>query len=223
MRQRRVTALPVRGPKLADEAYDLILDQLITLKLPPGARITVDELARQFGISQTPIREALGRLKSDGLVTKTHLIGYRVTPQWTREQFQQLYEIRLLLEPAAARLAAAKISSQDAGSLERFVSDMEQAVSDEKRVNYGHFALHDSEFHDRIARASGNELIVDALSRLHAHMHIFRLYFHAWVTESAIAEHEAIVAAIVARNPDEAEHAMRSHIEESWNRLQKGF
>ncbi|WP_192252701.1 GntR family transcriptional regulator, partial [Mesorhizobium caraganae] len=178
---------------------------------------------RQFGISQTPIREALGRLISDGLVTKTHLLGYRVTPQWTRKQFQDLYEIRLLLEPAAARSAAERISPKEAVALTRLVADMHKAVENEKRVNYGRFALHDSELHNLIAQIGGNQLIHETMSRLHAHMHIFRLYFHNWVTQSAIHEHQAIVDAIVGHNPDEAERTMRFHIEESWNRLQKGF
>lgn len=212
-----------RARRLADDAYNLILDQLISLKLPPGARITVDELARQFGISQTPIREALTRLESHGLVVKTHLIGYHATPQLDREQFRKLYEVRLLLEPAAARNAALNMNTVHAESLKHFAEDMQKEIASEKRVNYGRFALHDSEFHSRIAQAGGNELIVDALSRLHAHVHIFRLYFHSWVTESALLEHHAIVDAILNHDGEKAEASMRSHIEESWNRLQQGF
>ncbi|MBM2712916.1 GntR family transcriptional regulator [Mesorhizobium caraganae] len=91
MSNRRIAPSLQRGPRLADEAYGLILGQLISLQLPPGARITVDELARQFGISQTPIREALGRLISDGLVTKTHLLAARtlrfhIEESWNRLQ-----------------------------------------------------------------------------------------------------------------------------------------
>ncbi len=212
-----------RARRLADEAYNLILEQLISLKLPPGARITVDELARQFGISQTPIREALTRLESHGLVSKTHLIGYHATPQLDREQFRKLYEVRSLLEPAAARNAAVNMDDAQLESLVRFAADMQKEVADAKRINYGRFALHDDEFHARIAEGGGNELIFEALSRLHSHVHIFRLYFHSWVTESALKEHQAIVDALVARDPDAAEAAMRFHIDESWNRLQQGF
>lgn len=212
-------------PNLAHSAKAdaAVLDQLISLKLPPGARITVDELARRFGISQTPIREALNRLESHGLVVKTHLIGYHATPQLDREQFRKLYEVRLLLEPAAARNAALNMDAGQAESLRRFAEDMQKEIVSQKRVNYGRFALHDSEFHSRIAQAGGNELIVDALSRLHAHVHIFRLYFHSWVTESALFEHQAIVNAMLERDADSAEASMRLHIEESWKRLQQGF
>lgn len=214
---------PIRGARLADEAYALILDQLVSLKILPGARITVDELARQFGISQTPIREALGRLETHGLVVKHHLVGYRATSQLTREQFRDLYEIRLLLEPAAARRAAERITAEELDELKRFVAGMREELARESHVKYGRFALHDSAFHARVARAGGNRLIVDALSHLHAHVHIIRLYFHVWVEESALAEHEAIVEALAARDAVRAEESMRSHIEESWNRLQQGF
>ncbi|WIJ25822.1 GntR family transcriptional regulator [Devosia sp. RR2S18] len=213
-------ARPVR---LADEAYDLILDQLISLKLPPGGRITVDELSRQFGISQTPIREALGRLESDGMVIKTHLVGYRAAPQLTREQFEKLFELRQLLEPAAARRAAQSVTPDSADRLRQYVAAMREEVERNLRVKYGRFAQHDKELHVMIAEMGGNELIADALSRQHTHVHIFRLYFHSWVTESAILEHEHIVDAILAGDADRAEAAMRKHLASSWDRVSQGF
>ena len=91
---------------LAEEAYEAIFAQLMALRIAPGSRITVDNLAREFNVSQTPIREALGRLEGEGLVIKTHLIGYSAAPQITRRRFDELYDLRLLLEPAAAQRAA---------------------------------------------------------------------------------------------------------------------
>ncbi len=83
---------------LAEEAYEAIFAQLMALRIAPGSRITVDNLAREFSVSQTPIREALGRLEGEGLVIKTHLIGYSAAPQITRRRFDELYDLRLLLE-----------------------------------------------------------------------------------------------------------------------------
>jgi len=72
-----------RPTSLAGDVYEAIFAQLMSLKIAPGARITVDSLAREFNVSQTPIREALGRLEGEGLVLKTHLIGFRAAPQIT--------------------------------------------------------------------------------------------------------------------------------------------
>ena len=88
------------------------------------------------------------------------------------------------------------------------------------RNTYGRFADQDSELHDLIALGSGNQLIRDALSRLHTHLHIFRLRFHSEVTTEAHVEHERLVAALTARNPEEAEAAMRLHIEKSYRRME---
>jgi DNA-binding GntR family transcriptional regulator len=92
------TSILKRHIRLGTEIYDLLFGQLMSLRLPPGSRITVDNLARELGVSQTPIREALGRLEMEGLVIKTHLVGYSAAPQLNRQQFEELYELRLLLE-----------------------------------------------------------------------------------------------------------------------------
>ena len=92
--------------RLADEVYDTLLAQLMSLRIRPGSRVTIDALARELGVSQTPIRDALNRMETDGLVVRVHLAGYRIPPQITRPQFEDMLEVRLLLEPACARRAA---------------------------------------------------------------------------------------------------------------------
>jgi DNA-binding GntR family transcriptional regulator len=89
------------------------------------------------------------------------------------------------------------------------------------RTSYDRFAVQDSELHDLIAVGSGNPLIRDALAKLHTHLHIFRLRFHAAVTKEAHAEHAKLVAALLRRRPAEAEAAMRAHIEKSYARLKE--
>src|SRR5688572_33107048 len=96
-----------RTKGLADDVYGAIFNKLMSLEISPGARITVDNLVRELNVSQTPIREALGRLEGEGLVVKTHLIGYSAAPQITRRRFDELYELRLLLEPDGAAKSAA--------------------------------------------------------------------------------------------------------------------
>src|ERR1043166_2430909 len=98
-----------RQKGLVEDAYEAIFNKLMSLEIAPGARITVDGLVRELEVSHTPIREALGRLEGEALVVKTHLVGYSAAPQITRQRFDELYELRLLLEPDAARHAAQHI------------------------------------------------------------------------------------------------------------------
>jgi DNA-binding GntR family transcriptional regulator len=89
----------------------------------------------------------------------------------------------------------------------------------ESRTSYDRFAVQDSELHDLIAGASGNLLIQDSLARLDAHLHIFRLRFHSEVTTEACTEHATLIDALTRRDPQEAEAAMRLHIEKSYHRM----
>jgi DNA-binding GntR family transcriptional regulator len=209
--------------RLADEVYDTLLSQLMTLRLHPGARVTIDALARELGISQTPIRDALTRLEADGLVVRTHLAGYRVAPQLTRAQFDDLVEIRLLLEPAAARRAAENMEPGQVNELHELAELMAGPSEGDEHRAYGVFGRRDAAFHDLIATGAGNRLIRDALARLHTHVHLFRLLYDAQVTDEAITEHAEILDAIRARDPDAAAYAMRRHIVRSANRFRSIF
>jgi DNA-binding GntR family transcriptional regulator len=210
----------VRRPqRLGDEVYNAIYAQLMSLKIPPGGRISVDSLVRELGVSQTPIREALSRLEALGLVVKTHLIGYSAASQLDKDRLQQLYELRLLLEPFAASRAAINMNGEAIEALEKVDQEMRTAHNDDARLAYGQFAQSDSAFHDLIAIGSGNMLIHETLSRLHTHVHLFRLFFHARVTMDANDEHARIIAAIKQHDAVQAEAAMRDHIERSRKRF----
>ncbi|WP_310208418.1 GntR family transcriptional regulator [Ancylobacter sp. 3268] len=212
-----------RAASLAEEVYEAIFARLMALKIPPGARITVDNLVRELAVSQTPIREALGRLEGEGLVVKTHLVGYSAAPQITRRRFEELYELRLLLEPKMAGRAAASMTDAALAELTAAAGVMSRSGGADERARYSQFARQDALFHDQILEVAGNELVRETLAHQHTHFHIFRLMFHARVTEEALDEHEAILAAFAARNVDAARQAMRAHIERSRDRLLPAF
>jgi len=212
-----------RANSLSGDVYEAIFAQLMSLKIAPGSRITVDALVKEFNVSQTPIREALGRLEGEGLVVKQHLIGFRAAPQITRRRFDELYEMRLLLEPHAARAAATTMDPEKLALLGEAAGIMARREGKDDRARYSSFARQDAAFHDMILAFAGNELIRQTLTFQHTHFHIFRLMFHARVTEDALDEHEAILAAFAAGDPDAAECAMRLHIEHSRDRLLPAF
>jgi DNA-binding GntR family transcriptional regulator len=212
-----------RSNSLAGSVYDAIFAQLMSLKIAPGARITVDNLVRELNVSQTPIREALGRLEGEGLVVKTHLIGYSAAPQIARRRFDELYQFRLLLEPDSAGKAAIAMDEDKLAVLQEAAGVMGRREGGDERLRYSTFARQDAVFHDKILEIAGNELIRETLNHQHTHFHIFRLMFHSRVTEEALDEHEALLTAFAAGDASAAEKAMRVHLEHSRDRLLPAF
>ena len=210
-----------RPSRLADEVYARILDRLMSLEIAPDQRIGVDQLARELGVSQTPVREALSQLEAQGLVLKTHLLGYRAAPQLTRKQFDDLSELRLLIEPVAAAKAAAAMDEAAHGVLRELTETMQHPATE--RTAYSAFARQDARFHGFIAAQSGNELIHQLIAQSRTQLHLFRLRFMAQVTLEAVREHALIVQAIEAREPDAAAAAMRDHIEQAHLRFRKVY
>ncbi|HTH96561.1 MAG TPA: GntR family transcriptional regulator [Stellaceae bacterium] len=204
---------------VGDEVYGILLSRLIALRIPPGARISIDSLARELGVSQTPIRAALIQLATEGLVTKTHLVGYSATPLPSHRQFEEIYQMRLLLEPFAAERAASEMDDAQRTELTNITAIMARLVAEDTRQAYGRFAHWDAKFHHLIALVGGGQLIADTLARLHTHMHLFRVLFHSAVTEGAIKEHAALIEALLARDGKQARKAMARHIEASRARV----
>lgn len=204
---------------LTDQVFKRIKGDIMALKIPPNSRIMVDSIAKDLGVSQTPVREALSMLEATGLVTKRHFVGYCTAPMFNRDQYKKLFEVRLLLEPYAARQAATKMTNNVVSELRSLVGKMESEAPDSQHKSYELFADQDTEFHAKIADACENPFIAQALSGLHTHLHIFRLGVHGAYASDAAAEHARIEKALKEHNADKAEKAMRAHIENSFERL----
>ena len=209
--------------RLADEVYETLLEQLMSLRIVPGSRVTIDALARELGVSQTPIRDALNRMEADDLVVRVPHAGYRIPPPISRVRFEDMLEIRLLLEPPAARRAAERASADEVSRLRRMLEEMAELAAGDGHLAYGAFGLRDAAFHDLVASSAGNQVVREALGRLHTHVHLFRLLYDREVTYAAMGEHDEILAAIAAREPDTAAYAMRQHILRSGERFRRLF
>lgn len=195
---------------LSDEVYESIKALIMDHTIPPGGRVTIDAVGRRLDVSPTPVREALARLESDGLVVKRPMAGYTTTPLLTPTEYEQLFDVREVLECAAAARAA---TAADPGVA---FPPMPAPTGDPGYAGHADFTAADAAFHDAVATASGNPLLRDAITRLHAHLHIHRLRFPG--VGSTQAEHDAVVAAIRARDPRAAEEAMRAHLAASRER-----
>jgi len=204
---------------LADSVYEAVKAMVMDHEIEPGARVGIESLARSLDVSPTPVREALARLESDGLVTKRSLAGYRATELLTEQGLEELFEMRLLLEPKAAALAAAHADESQLDRIESLVEEMrDRPESGERYAVYREFAVADQRFHDTIAQATGRPLLEEAVGRLHAHLHIFRLSSIPGAGPLTLAEHDRILRAILRRNPQRAAQAMTDHLQRSLER-----
>lgn len=215
---------PSGGMTLVERAYEHLLSMLMTVKIAPGERIPIDTVARQLGISQTPIREALSQLEAEKLVYKTTNVGYRASPQMTPEEVHDLYTLRVLIEPYAAARAAEHMDDEALSILQSIQAEMD-AVVDRDEQAYARFAEADAQLHRLIARGSGNRLIEETIERLHSHLQIFRSLYQNGAQpnapEAAAREHQLIIAALLAHDPVAAEESVRQHLTSSQQRMDR--
>jgi DNA-binding GntR family transcriptional regulator len=199
---------------LSDEVYEIVREYLIDHRLPPGSRLVIDSMAEQLGVSQTPLREALARLEADQFVVKEPHRGYTVAPLLDRASFEELYEMRLLVEPHAAGLAARRGSDADLAAIAEAYARMRRSSVGARYREYRQLLEGDAAFHERIARASGNRYLRQTIDRLRMHQLAARLYGGSGVPDRkhTLDEHEAILEAIEARHGRDAETAMRRHL-----------
>jgi len=206
---------------LGDEVYAVLQQAIMDGTIPPDERLNAGELARRFEVSPTPVREALARLESDGLVEKHPLKGYRTTDLLGRQELVDLFELRLLLEPGSAARAAERRSAADAADLGREIDLARSAIG--KPDAYSVLAQHDVRLHDKVFRAARHETVRLAYARTHCHLHTFRLAYTGSYVSDTVDEHAVLADAVAAGDPAGAEAAMRRHIEQSRERLLRVF
>jgi DNA-binding GntR family transcriptional regulator len=214
------TADLLRRPQsLSDAVYESVLQKLFSLEIRPEERIIVPDLARKLGVSQTPIREALTRLEGQGLVNKIHLIGYRAAPQLSKEEFVQLYDARILLEPHVAGKAATLIDEDALDRLEQLLDSLGKVNRHDSDLVV-RIAQVDSDFHRTIAAASGNLVIARILDSLQVQVQftLLRRRIDLIDVHPATIEHRQILTALRKHDAKSASNFMRQHLATSRNR-----
>lgn len=202
---------------LSVQAYELLRALILNHDIQPSTRLGIDVLAARLGISQTPIREALARLEGDGLAERNANGRYHAAPRLDLERFDQLYEVRLLLEPPAAAAASASSTASQMLELQSHVRALSEAGTQGQPEVFAGYIAADAAFHETIAIASHNRFLAEAVHHLHVHHRLGSLYRNRGVPDAsaAIGEHAAICEAIMARDAGGAALLMRRHIERS--------
>jgi DNA-binding GntR family transcriptional regulator len=194
---------------LAEKAYHAIRELIVSLELAPGSVIDERELIERLEIGRTPVREALRRLSQERLVEVYPRRGMFVTPVDVRE-LARLSEVRAVLEPEAARLAAARATDDDRAQIESLLDELDAGGSDDREL----MAL-DERIHRTIYRAAHNDLLEATLEQYYV------LALRIWVMaldrqqelEHAVQEHRTLLEAIRDGDGELAGTTMSSHVQ----------
>ena len=198
------------GLSTRKKIYEELKRQIFTCALSPSDVLIVDELAKHFGVSRTPVREALIALCNEGLLDARHRVGFIVTPVNAKE-IVETYSLRILLEKEAVRLATPRLLPEDLRSLE--------AMSREPQ------ALQNRHFHSLIAKASGWGVLLETLEMLMDKSARTRALFtrvQERMADAAIVRvygHEQIYDAMASGKAEEAAYFMEMHLNEARERV----
>jgi DNA-binding GntR family transcriptional regulator len=199
--------------KAAQQAYEAIRGRILSGEFPPGLQLREEMLAREIGVSRTPIRDALRRLLADGLVETTPNQGSFVSAP-TPEEMREVFELRVLLEGFAARKAASRITEAQLSEMERLADAMEAMAGDTDARVTG-FAELNAGFHLLLARAAGSPQLEGMLVRVFRSPLVllkqYRLGEDVGI-ERSNRQHREILAALRARNAEWASLAVSAHL-----------
>ena len=195
--------------------YERLRDDILNCRLPPGAQIFEQDLANRFGISKSPVREALLRLRQQGLVQVKARSGYRVTPMSLTE-VNEMYEMRIMYETTCAALAIAHASDEAIARLEALTGPTECN-------DLSQWTAQNRSFHMELAAICGNNKLArtasEFISQFTRFTHVSAGRMRHLRVDKFVDDHSAIAHAIRERDRRRAQSVLKSHIEASRRRI----
>ncbi len=201
-----------RPLSMADAVYEKLKTAIVRIQYEPGARLYEQELAETLGISRTPLREALRRLESEGLVVRIPNGGVRVSGLSVIE-VNEIYAIRLELEGLAARQAAINMTPETVRELREVNRNSALSLS---RDDYESLIVYGRLFHEIIHIAAGNRKNMQFLSQINTLIERYR-YVSITRSRKSVGEHSRITGALAGGDAELAERLMQEHIERERN------
>ena len=199
------------GSTRSDGVYERLKEAIVTGRARPNERLIEVELAERLAVSRTPIRESLQRLAAEGLVASQRH-GWVVREHRSAE-IREIYEARAALEGYCARLAAERASEAQLKTIDSLHRDNTAGLSSSARRD--RLVNVNDQFHDAIISAAQNERLSSMIHRNRTYYFNYRIaeLYTDEEAETALAGHDAIVRALLKRDPEAAEREMRSHID----------
>lgn len=200
-------------PSAVEVAYDVIRSAIVEGEFAAGERLPEEDLAERAGVSRTPVREALRRLASEGVVEFVPNRGAQVA-EFSQQDLQELFDLRAVLEGFAARLAAKNATEEDMVHLGRLADEMDALAADPTPANLAGIAERNNEFHAKLVEIAGNRLLAQQVAGL-IQVPLVHRTFHNYDREGlnrSMAHHRELLSALRHHDVNWAGTVMRSHI-----------
>jgi DNA-binding GntR family transcriptional regulator len=199
-----------KPPALKDWAYNKIKEDILDLRVPPGSKLPVNRLANELGISRTPIREALNQLHCEGLVLVESRVGFFVAPM-VKQDLEDLFEIRILLESYAAQKTALSITENDLSHLEELNNACLRAI---EMGSEDSFLKVDISLHGLIISRAGNPRLLSFIQDIEdlTHRELSLGVRSIENVRASISEHQHLLEALRQRDSELASKAMYEHL-----------
>lgn len=194
---------------LADETYDALLEEILAARLAGGTVVQERRLAERLGVSRSPMRDALGRLEGQGLLIRNDK-GVLTVRIITLTDYLNAISVRMLLEPTAAALAAEAIDAAEVKRLAEMLEALDADPDPEPAVVWAF----DDVLHDSIGAASGNPFMAETIVRMRRYTTIFERQRKLAQRKPGLEDHQAILRALAARDPQAAREAMTIHLDQ---------
>jgi DNA-binding GntR family transcriptional regulator len=200
-----------RGEKTSVSAARILREAIFSGELRPGQTLGEENLARQLGISRTPVREALVLLRGEGLV-ETPPNRPAAVRSFTGHDLREMHSLRAVLEGYAARTAAPNLTDRQVGELERSVERYAGMMDNDAMLR--ELVGENFTFHNTIIEAAGSERLETMIRQTTAMPLIYRSYmtYSRENRDSALQDHRKILAALRDRDPERAESLMKAHV-----------
>lgn len=202
---------------MADQAYNLVKQDILSCVLQPGQQIVQSQIAEKYNLGLTPTREALKRLEQEGFVRSVPRFGYIVS-HITLSDLQEIFELRLILESAAVRLAVERAPDERLAELKELAT-CRYIYQD--RESYGAYLAENARFHTAIALAAGNHRLADSVAKV---LDELTRVFHMALelrdsADEKVRDHLNLVEAMIARDMDRALHYIHEEVSHSQRRV----
>ena len=196
---------------LSQKTYRILKDAIVKGDLVSNSKLSLNEIAKSLGISNTPIREAINKLSSEGFVKIIPNKGI-IIKEINIDDFQEILQIRAFLDGLIAKLASEKITDEEINKMKKMIYKMEKCVKEDDRLTYNDL---DIKFHDFLLNITRNSTLKEMYNKLIGNSCRFRLRTLriSGRMDKSLKEHREIALKIKERNPDEANRVSQEHIE----------
>ncbi len=196
---------------LSDQIKEWLIKAILNGEFKPGDRIVTSALAKQWGVSQAPVREAIRDLVLLGFLENAPFRGTSVR-SFTPEDLQEVYAVRAALESLSARLAAERMNDEDIQALRMILDEMIKAAQKHDETE---MVFLDNHFHETVMKIAGNKILYQLWKTLQfGYWTIVSARISSFDLEHLAKRHDALLEALKTRDPQKAADAMRRHIEE---------